>query len=56
MDSIAPECTDIKHHYDKCFNQWFSEKFLKGDTTVPTSCENLFEEYQKCIKNKIKTD
>lgn len=56
MDSIVPECTEVKHKYDKCFNHWFSARFLKGDTTLPDSCEDLFEEYQKCIKNKIHTE
>lgn len=56
MDSIAPECTNIKHDYDKCFNEWFSEKFLKGDTKLPESCENLYKKYQNCIKPKIKDE
>lgn len=53
MDSIAPECTGIKHDYDKCFNEWFSDRFLKGDTKLPASCEYLFKKYQECIKPKI---
>jgi len=53
MDSIAPECTNTKHDYDRCFNEWFSEKFLKGESTLPTICEDLFRRYQDCIRRKI---
>lgn len=53
MDSIAPECTSTKHDYDKCFNEWFSDRFLKGDTKIPEACEDLFKKYQDCIKHKI---
>lgn len=54
MESIVPECTPLKKDYDKCFNQWFSERFLKGDSRVSAECEKLFQEYQNCIKHKIK--
>lgn len=51
MNSIVPECTNIKHDYDKCFNSWFTEKFLRqGDTKLPPSCDDLFKKYQDCIK------
>lgn len=53
MDSIAPECTNIKHDYDRCFNDWFAERFLKGDTKLPVGCEDLFKKYQNCIKKKL---
>lgn len=53
MDSIAPECTDNKNEYDKCFMDWFSKGYLKGDTELPTSCGHLFEKYQECLKQKL---
>lgn len=57
MDSIIPKCTVKKHDYDKCFNEWFSEKFLKGETTkLPKNCEDLYQKYQDCIKDKIKNE
>ncbi|XP_071489458.1 TP53-regulated inhibitor of apoptosis 1-like [Diadema setosum] len=52
MNSLNEECNDLKHEYDACFNSWFSEKFLKGDTT--DSCGELFRKYQQCVKNAIK--
>lgn len=45
--SIGPECTELKQKYDTCFNKWYSEKFLKGDTTP--ECEDLFKDYKACV-------
>lgn len=56
MNSIAPECTKIKHDYDNCFNEWFGTKFLKGDTKLPTECEKLFKKYQACIRPKLEEE
>lgn len=56
MESIAPECTKFKHQYDQCFNTWFSEKFLKGDTKLPENCDKLFKQYQECIKPKMNAE
>lgn len=50
MNSIVAECTTLKHDYDKCFNLWFSSKFLKGQSTLPEECDHLFEKYKACIK------
>lgn len=48
MNSISPECQELKEKYDACFNKWFSEKFLKGNTK--DECSALFEVYQECVK------
>jgi TRIAP1/MDM35 family protein len=50
MNSIVPECTLLKHDYEKCFNHWFSSKFLKGQSRLPKECDELFERYKNCIK------
>lgn len=49
MNSISPECQELKVQYDVCFNRWFKEKFLKGHTD-DTSCADLFASYQSCVK------
>ena len=49
MDSIGEECTELKREYDACFNQWFSEKFLKGDYKSDP-CAGIFQKYQACVK------
>lgn len=49
MNSIGEACNDLKRQYDACFNTWFSEKFLKGDTSDNT-CSHLFKMYQQCVK------
>lgn len=45
--SVGPECTELKKQYDNCFNKWYSEKFLKGDTS--SECEDLFKDYRACV-------
>ncbi|CEP10073.1 hypothetical protein [Parasitella parasitica] len=45
--SVGPDCTELKQKYDNCFNKWYSEKFLKGDTTP--ECEDLFKDYRACV-------
>ncbi|XP_787621.3 TP53-regulated inhibitor of apoptosis 1 [Strongylocentrotus purpuratus] len=51
MNSLSPDCTGLKQAYDACFNSWFSEKFLKGDST--DACGDLFKKYQECVKEAI---
>ncbi|KAI8902418.1 mitochondrial distribution/morphology family 35/apoptosis [Globomyces pollinis-pini] len=52
MASISPECNNLKQKYDLCFNTWYSEKYLQGDTTQP--CQDLFKEYKACVWKNIK--
>lgn len=52
MDSIAPECTELKKAYETCFNSWYTNKFLKGDTT--DECATLFKAYSQCIHKALK--
>lgn len=52
MNSIADECTPLKHEYDACFHSWYSEKFLKGEKS--NECEELFTVYQACVKKALK--
>lgn len=53
MNSVGEECTNLKREYDKCFDDWFTNKFLKGDNQDP--CGNLFQQYQKCVLKAIKS-
>ena len=53
MNSIGPECNELKAKYDSCFNVWYSEKFLKGDTS-DSMCAPLFLLYQECARKAIK--
>ncbi|CAG8435817.1 5993_t:CDS:2 [Ambispora gerdemannii] len=50
--SIGTNCNDLKIEYDKCFNKWYSEKFLKGD--VRPECKELFEAYRACVLDAVK--
>lgn len=49
MSSLGGICNDVKNQYDTCFNTWFSEKFLKGDTN-DSMCAPLYNVYQQCMK------
>ncbi|CEI96240.1 Mitochondrial distribution and morphology protein 35 [Rhizopus azygosporus] len=50
--SVGVNCTELKQKYDNCFNRWYSEKFLKGDTTP--ECEDLFKDYKACVMITLK--
>ncbi|KAB7502605.1 TP53-regulated inhibitor of apoptosis 1 [Armadillidium nasatum] len=54
MNSVGSECGDLKKSYDDCFNKWFAEKFLKGDTREDGVCKEFFIKYQSCIKKSLK--
>jgi TRIAP1/MDM35 family protein len=49
MNSIGEDCNELKNKYDSCFNNWFSEKFLRGSTD-DSVCQPLFKVYQKCVQ------
>ena len=49
MNSIGKECNELKIKYDECFQVWFSEKFLKGDTSEDM-CKALFIVYKDCVR------
>ena len=53
MNSVGGECNDLKAKYDACFQIWFSQKFLKGDTSEDM-CKPLFIVYQNCVRNAIR--
>ena len=52
MESIGANCQELKKQYDDCFNNWFSERYLKGDYHSDM-CSPLFESYQSCVKEAI---
>ncbi|XP_022920015.1 TP53-regulated inhibitor of apoptosis 1-like [Onthophagus taurus] len=52
MNSIGEACNDLKQQYDNCFNTWFSEHFLKGNTN-DSMCEPIFKVYQQCVKRAM---
>ncbi|XP_018578377.1 TP53-regulated inhibitor of apoptosis 1-like isoform X1 [Anoplophora glabripennis] len=53
MNSIGEACNDLKKEYDACFNLWFSEHFLKGNSN-DSMCAPLFRVYQQCVKKAMK--
>jgi len=55
MNSIGPECSELKAKYDSCFNVWFSEKFLKGKDDEDM-CKPLFILYRDCVREAIKRE
>lgn len=48
MNSIGPECNDLKKEYDACFNVWYSESFLKGEYKSDP-CAELLKNYRSCV-------
>ncbi|KAG9511208.1 putative phospholipid-transporting ATPase IIB, partial [Fragariocoptes setiger] len=48
---IAPECKELKIEYDNCFNTWFADRYLKGDTA--NACDTTFKTYQATYNSKL---
>jgi TRIAP1/MDM35 family protein len=53
MESIGKDCNELKAKYDECFQVWFSEKFLKGDTN-DDMCKPIFNVYRDCVRKAMK--
>ncbi|EDV54950.1 TP53-regulated inhibitor of apoptosis 1-B [Drosophila erecta] len=53
MSSVGEDCNELKQQYDACFNSWFSERFLKGQTD-DSACAPIFRIYKECVKRAIK--
>ncbi|ESN98360.1 hypothetical protein HELRODRAFT_84764 [Helobdella robusta] len=49
MNSVSQECQELKFSYDACFNKWFREHFLRGNSDASV-CSEIFADYQKCVK------
>lgn len=41
-------CKELKAKYDRCFNNWFSEKFLRG-IYDDSECASLLKVYTECV-------
>lgn len=52
LDSFHPECNDLKHQYDQCFNFWFREHYMNGNYNNNV-CHKVFEMYTDCVKVSI---
>ncbi|KAK4938677.1 Mitochondrial distribution and morphology protein 35 [Elasticomyces elasticus] len=51
--SLAPECNEVKEKYDTCFLKWYSEKYLRGNSSTD-ECEPLFKQYKSCLSKALK--
>lgn len=52
--SLAPECNEVKEKYDTCFLKWYSEKYLRGNSSPDPECEQLFSQYKTCLSKALK--
>ncbi|XP_018334611.1 TP53-regulated inhibitor of apoptosis 1 [Agrilus planipennis] len=53
MNSIGTACNDLKKEYDTCFNTWFAEHFLKGNSD-DSMCAPMLKIYKECVKKAMK--
>ncbi|KIW69589.1 hypothetical protein PV04_05459 [Phialophora macrospora] len=51
--SLASECNEVKEKYDTCFLKWYSEKYLRGNSSTD-ECEPLFKQYRSCLTKALK--
>lgn len=52
LNSFHPECSDLKHKYDQCFNSWFTEHYMNGHYNND-ECQKVFDMYTNCVKVSI---
>lgn len=52
LNSFHPECSDLKHEYDQCFNAWFTAHYMNGHYNN-NECQNIFDMYTSCVKVHI---
>lgn len=46
-------CKELKEKYDRCFNTWLSDKFLRG-VYDDSECAALLKTYTKCVAQAMK--
>ncbi|KIX07632.1 uncharacterized protein Z518_02285 [Rhinocladiella mackenziei CBS 650.93] len=51
--SLASECNEVKEKYDTCFLKWYSEKYIRGNSSTD-ECEPLFKQYKTCLTKALK--
>eukprot|EP00404_Azadinium_spinosum_P014359 CAMPEP_0180530626 /NCGR_PEP_ID=MMETSP1036_2-20121128/62041_1 /TAXON_ID=632150 /ORGANISM="Azadinium spinosum, Strain 3D9" /LENGTH=82 /DNA_ID=CAMNT_0022544483 /DNA_START=56 /DNA_END=301 /DNA_ORIENTATION=- len=44
---VLAYCLPFKDRYDKCFNVWYRQGFLRGNLT--STCDDHFEDYKACV-------
>eukprot|EP00435_Cladocopium_sp_Y103_P007972 s4116_g2.t1 len=44
-------CQPFKDRYDKCFNVWYRQGFLRHQLNNP--CDDQFEDYKACILEEL---
>lgn len=54
MSSLSNDCAELKKRYDTCFNKWYSDKFLQGNTESNHECDDIFKLYKACVWKAIK--
>lgn len=49
-DLVQYKCRRRKASYDRCYSDWYSNKFLTGeDLNRDETCDELFEKWKECI-------
>lgn len=49
-DLVQYKCRRRKASYDRCYSDWYSNKFLTGkDLNRDDTCDELFEKWKECI-------
>ncbi|KAK9149161.1 hypothetical protein Scep_007918 [Stephania cephalantha] len=52
--STSP-CAHLRSDYQRCFNRWYSEKFLKGEWEKE-ECVSEWDKYRACLAQHLKDD
>ncbi|KAH3899862.1 TRIAP1/MDM35 family protein SCDLUD_004161 [Saccharomycodes ludwigii] len=52
VPNFATECSDLKQKYDKCFDHYYSEEFLKGKG-MENDCISEWHDYMLCVNTQL---
>mmetsp|Transcript_965 Transcript_965/g.2421 ORF Transcript_965/g.2421 Transcript_965/m.2421 type:complete len:94 (-) Transcript_965:73-354(-) len=44
-------CQPFRDRYDKCFDNWYRQGFLKGQ--LNNTCDDFFEDYKACVLEEM---
>ncbi|CAB9499674.1 expressed unknown protein [Seminavis robusta] len=57
IDAVNHKCRKKKAAYDKCFSEWYNERFLQlKSINQEEECGELFETYKQCYMKGMKRE
>jgi hypothetical protein len=49
LPNVSSCCPAEKLHYERCFQQWYTNEYLTGKSRDLSGCQTLFDTYRSCV-------